>query len=186
MRLILHDWMQQVCTDYFLKRPTYHRAIQLVDKYMIIADDIQAEQFQLLGITCLHTAAKIEEIYPPHIRAFVESTNDSVTIDQMRAMEQELAVCLNWRFDCQISPYEWASWFMSRWDTYVDEALGYLKSEFALKFYEGEQYAKYAVLIQFVDVMAIHEGYTKYETARLPLAALFYLIIGGKDVMCAY
>lgn len=35
---------------------------------------------------------------------------------------------------------------MSRWDSYVDEALGYMKSEFDLKFYEGE-YTKYAILM---------------------------------------
>ena len=175
-----------MCSDYFLKRQTYDRAIHLIDKFLVVADEIKAEKFQLVGITCLHIAAKIEEIYPPHIRAFVDSTNDSVTIDQMREMEQSVAAGLEWRLDCQVTAYEWASWFMTRWDRYVDEALGYLKSDFALKFYEGEQYTKYAVLMQFVDAMAIHEDFGKYETARLPLAALFYLIIGGQDVMCAY
>lgn len=108
---------------------------------------MKAEQFQLVGITSLHIAAKIEEIYPPHIRAFVDSTNDSVTIDEMRDMETNIATGLEWKLDCQVTAYEWASWFMARWDCYVDEALGYLKSDFALKFYEGEQYTKYAVLM---------------------------------------
>ena len=87
MRLILLDWLQQVCSDYFLKRQTYHRAIQYLDRYLPSADEITAEEYQLVGITALHLATKIEEIYPPHIRAFIDSTNDSVTIDQMRATE---------------------------------------------------------------------------------------------------
>ena len=114
---------------------------------MMVADEIQSDKFQLVGITCLHVAAKIEEIYPPHIKAFIESTNDSVTIDQMRAMEQSIATGLQWKLDCQVTAYEWASWFMSRWDSYVDEALGYLKSEFSLKFYEGGEYTKYGILM---------------------------------------
>jgi hypothetical protein len=40
--------------------------------------------------------------------------------------------------------------------------------------------------MQFVDAMAINEGMWQFKTARLPLAALFYLIIGGQDVMCAF
>lgn len=54
---------------------------------MLVGDEIHSDKFQLVGITCLHMAAKIEEIYPPHIKAFIESTNDSVTINQMKAME---------------------------------------------------------------------------------------------------
>jgi hypothetical protein len=30
-------------------------------------------------------AAKFEEIYPPHIRSFAETTNDSVTVEQIVA-----------------------------------------------------------------------------------------------------
>jgi hypothetical protein len=46
---------------------------------------IAIEDFQKLGITSLHLAAKIEEIYPHHINAFAESTNDSVSVEQMNA-----------------------------------------------------------------------------------------------------
>lgn len=34
--------------------------------------------------------------------------------------------------------------------------------------------------------MAVKGDFARYDTSRLPLAAIFYLIIGGKDVMCAY
>ena len=73
---------------------------------------------------------------------------------------------------------------MARWDAYVDESLAYLKSDFDIKFF-SERTQKYAIMIQFVDALALKEGIYKYETIREPLAALFYLIIGGKDLMCA-
>lgn len=82
-------------------------------------------------------AAKIEEIYPQHINAFVESTNDSVTADEMRAKEVEICNALGWNFDNFITPFEWATWFMARWDHYVDETLSYLKADFNLKFFDS-------------------------------------------------
>jgi|DEB0MinimDraft_12_1074336.scaffolds.fasta_scaffold10417_2 hypothetical protein len=60
---------------------------------------IPVSDIQLIGITCLHIAAKMEEIYPPHIKSFAESTNDSVTIDQMNHMEIKICETLGWNFD---------------------------------------------------------------------------------------
>ena len=84
----------------------------------------------MIGVTCLHMAAKFEEIYPPHIRAFAESTNDSVSTEQI--IQQEFKICnlLDWNFDQFQTPYIWATWFMKRWDEYVDESLSYLKQQF--------------------------------------------------------
>lgn len=44
-------------------------------------------------------AAKIEEIYPPHIKSFSDSTNDSVTTDQIIAQEYKVCEVLGWNFD---------------------------------------------------------------------------------------
>ena len=80
MRIILLEWMCQVSSDYWLKRKTFHLALQFVDSYFSRqTQHIFTEEFQLIGVTCLHMAAKMEEIYPPHTNAFVESTNNSVT-----------------------------------------------------------------------------------------------------------
>lgn len=44
-------------------------------------------------------AAKIEEIYPPHINSFAESTNDSVTTSQIIGQEYKVCNLLNWNFE---------------------------------------------------------------------------------------
>ena len=68
MRLILLDWICQVSSDYGLKRQTFHLTLQYIDAFLQkCPEQIQTYEFQLVGITCLHMAAKIEEIYPPHI-----------------------------------------------------------------------------------------------------------------------
>ena len=81
-------------------------------------------------------AAKLEEIYPPHIKSFAESTNYSVTDEDIVKQELEICQVLGWNFEFQ-THVEWATWFMKRWDTYVDDSLSYLKHQFSLKFYEN-------------------------------------------------
>ena len=140
MRIILLDWICQVSSDYGLKRQTFHLTMQYIDTFLQrCPEQIQTYEFQLVGITCLHMAAKIEEIYPPHIQSFVESTNDSVTSEQIISKELEICAVLDWNFD-QFQTYnQWTTWFMKRWDEYVDDSLSYLKQQFSLKFLEGHK-----------------------------------------------
>ena len=74
--------------------------MQYIDTFLQrCPDQIETYEFQLVGITCLHMAAKIEEIYPPGIQSFVESTNDSVKIEQIISKELEICAVLDWNFD---------------------------------------------------------------------------------------
>ena len=73
-------------------------------------------------------AAKIEEIYPPHIKFFSESTNDSVSIPEMNEAEFKICDVLGWNFDNMQTYHIWTLWFMQRWDEYVDDSLSYLKT----------------------------------------------------------
>ena len=103
----------------------------MVDRFMEkTTRQLPVSEFQMIGVTCLHMAAKLEEIYPPHIKSFAESTNDSVTIEQMNKCEIEICLTLNWNFDCFQTYHDWTTWFMLRWDNYVDDHLGYLKHQF--------------------------------------------------------
>jgi len=158
MRLILLDWMCQVSSDYCLKRKTFHLAIHFVDAYLVLCGEtLQTCQFQLIGITCLHIASKIEEIYPPHIAAFVESTNNSVNETQMIDLEFKICNIFDWKLTRILTLHDWATWYMKEWDRYVDGSLSYLKQQFALKFYDNSRSAlfKFKTVMQFTDAVAI-------------------------------
>ena len=43
-----------------LRRETFHLAINLFDRYMSVKRDIRKEQLQLIGVTCLFIAGKLE------------------------------------------------------------------------------------------------------------------------------
>lgn len=188
MRLILLDWMCQVSSDYCLKRKTFHLAIKYVDSYLVRCNEIlQTQHFQLLGVTCLHMASKIEEIYPPHIAAFVESTNNSVDQQQMIDLEFKICNTFNWKLTGLLTLHDWATWYMKEWDSYVDGSLSYLKQQFALKFYDNSRSAllKYKTVMQFTDAVAIDAASNQFVPRHL-IAAIMYLILGGKDIMCAF
>lgn len=76
---------------------------------------------------------------------------------------------------------------MKKWDEYVDNSLSYLKSQFQLKFYEGSSiaHAKYQTFMQFSDIVSLHYESKKYSQ-RMLTACIMYLILGGKDIMCAF
>lgn len=59
MRAILLDWLIEVCEVYKLHRETYYLAMDYIDRYLSIHRDLPKNQLQLIGITCLFIASKV-------------------------------------------------------------------------------------------------------------------------------
>lgn len=70
MRAILLDWIMEVCEVYRLRRTTYYLTIDYIDRYLTLKPSVLKTQLQLLGVTCLFIASKLEEIYPPKLSEF--------------------------------------------------------------------------------------------------------------------
>jgi hypothetical protein len=49
-----------VCEEYKLHRETYYLAMDMFDRFMDARNNVRKEQLQLLGVTCLFIASKIE------------------------------------------------------------------------------------------------------------------------------
>jgi hypothetical protein len=60
MRAILLDWMMEVCMEFTLKRETYHYAVNYVDRYLSSVPQIQKWELQLIGVTAMYIASKVE------------------------------------------------------------------------------------------------------------------------------
>jgi hypothetical protein len=60
MRVMLVDWLMEVCSQLSFKRATFHLTIVLIDIYLSKNKDLKTKELQLLGVTCLIVAAKIE------------------------------------------------------------------------------------------------------------------------------
>uniref|UniRef100_A0A4X2KWP4 Cyclin E1 n=1 Tax=Vombatus ursinus TaxID=29139 RepID=A0A4X2KWP4_VOMUR len=87
MRSILLDWMMEVSEVYKLHRETYYLAQDFFDRYMATQRNITKTLLQLIGITSLFIAAKLEEIYPPKLYQFAYVTDGACTEEEILTME---------------------------------------------------------------------------------------------------
>lgn len=112
MRSILIDWLAEICFAYRLHRETFHLSLEYIDRFMTsCTHKLAVDRLQLLGLTSLFLAAKVEEIYPPKLREFATHMENYSNNNEMAMQEFELFILktLNW----QISPVTANTWLMT-------------------------------------------------------------------------
>uniref|UniRef100_A0A8D0GQB5 Cyclin E1 n=1 Tax=Sphenodon punctatus TaxID=8508 RepID=A0A8D0GQB5_SPHPU len=106
MRTILLDWLMEVCDVHKLQRETFYLAQDFFDRFMSTQKNIVKTLLQLIGISSLFIAAKLEEIYPPKLHQFAYVTDGACTEDEILSMELIIMKALNWN----LSPLTVVSW----------------------------------------------------------------------------
>ncbi len=86
MRYVLIDWLIEVHESFDLKQQTLYLALVYLNEFSS-KHEITKHEYQLVGITCLWIASKYEEIYPPKMHNYVDVTDNSYTLQQMKDME---------------------------------------------------------------------------------------------------
>ena len=79
MRLLLLDWMMEVCDEFGLKRETYHLAAYFNDLYLSKVY-CPIDRLQLLGAASLLLAAKMEEVICPRVKDFAFATDNGFNV----------------------------------------------------------------------------------------------------------
>uniref|UniRef100_A0AAY4B7M7 Cyclin E2 n=1 Tax=Denticeps clupeoides TaxID=299321 RepID=A0AAY4B7M7_9TELE len=87
MRSILLDWLLEVSEVYTLHRETFYLAQDYFDRFMLTQEDVSKNRLQLIGITSLFIASKMEEIYPPKLQEFAYVTDGACDEDEILEME---------------------------------------------------------------------------------------------------
>ena len=119
MRSILIDWMMEVCMEFTLKRETYYYAVNFVDRYLSLQKNVKKVELQLIGVTSLFIASKMEEVLSPKVRDFAKSTDDAYTMEQIIHMEKKMMAKMSYLL-APPTLFMWANWFMSQWDLFLD------------------------------------------------------------------
>lgn len=97
MRSILIDWLIDVHNKFGFKEGTIYITIYIIDSYLS-KKFIQRKRFQLLGITSLIIASKLNEIYIRRISDYAFITDNAYTIDEIKYMEEDITKTLNFNF----------------------------------------------------------------------------------------
>eukprot|EP01126_Amoeba_proteus_P012827 TRINITY_DN15322_c0_g1_i1.p1 TRINITY_DN15322_c0_g1~~TRINITY_DN15322_c0_g1_i1.p1 ORF type:complete len:431 (-),score=90.91 TRINITY_DN15322_c0_g1_i1:212-1504(-) len=97
MRAILVDWLIEVGEEYQLRDQTLFLSIQYLDRCLHRNLYVDKVTLQLLGITCLFLASKVEEVIPPKIDEFVYITDNTYTRQQVVDQESLILDSLEFR-----------------------------------------------------------------------------------------
>jgi cyclin E len=161
MRAILVDWMMEVCNEFTLKRETFHYALNYVDRYMSIHDQVKKEELQLIGVSAMFIAAKMEEVYSPRVADFAKSTDNGYDVTQIVRMEKKLLKELSWKTTPPTYSM-WANWYMNQWDIYVTTNNYALTNpivqdnqDLTFKASNDTSYARFREVMQILDLIVL-------------------------------
>jgi len=96
MRAVLIDWLVEVHHQFKLLQETLYMTVFIIDRYLSLDGmSVKRGKFQLLGVSAMFTASKVEEMYAPEIRDFVYITDNAFTAAEIRQMELRILSVLN-------------------------------------------------------------------------------------------
>ncbi|XP_033202361.1 cyclin E [Bombus vancouverensis nearcticus] len=165
MRAILLDWLIEVCEVYKLHRETYYLAMDYIDRYLSIHQNVPKNQLQLIGITCLFIAAKVEEIYPPKIAEFAYVTDGACTEEEILGKELVILKGLGWNLSPVTAP-GWLNIYMQ-----IESGDWSRPNAFIYPQYGGLQYSQAA---QLLDLATLDEGSLKFPYSHIAAAAIYH------------
>lgn len=96
MRLILVDWLVDVCLKFKVHAETFFLAVDLMDRYLA-ATKTTRSHLQLVGITCVLLAAKYEEIWPPEVKDCINISANTYSRDDILKMERSICAALQFK-----------------------------------------------------------------------------------------
>lgn len=186
MRAILLDWLIEVCEVYKLHRETYYLTVDYLDRYLSTITNISKNQLQLIGITCLFIASKVEEVYPPKLTEFAYVTDAACTEEDILQQEVLILQALQWCIT-PVTIMGWVSTYMqltatnasnsSRTSKHLTETLIINSSKWNKSFiypqFTGMNYTKIA---QLVDLCSLDVGLANFPYSIIAAAAVSHII----------
>ena len=99
-RGIVVTWLSEVHSELGLTNDTLHLGVKLMDLFMASSEGSSTDtsQLQLVGVTALLLAAKVEGVRPVRlVSACCTATNNTYSAGEVMAMERKMCVALDWR-----------------------------------------------------------------------------------------
>lgn len=96
MRAVLLDWLIEVHGQFKLLQETLYMTSAILDRFLQAEGSvIKRNKLQLVGVTAMWIASKVEEMYAPEVSDFVYITDNSYSTVEVRAMELRILRAIN-------------------------------------------------------------------------------------------
>ena len=115
-RARLIDWLLSLSSKIYLKRTTVYSAINHIDRFLGFAKEIKKNKFQLLGLSALLTACKMEEV---NQKCHFFKAIEGVELSDIVLFETQLLKTLKFNMNPPILPH-WADYYMLQWDNFIE------------------------------------------------------------------
>ncbi|KAG9478781.1 hypothetical protein GDO78_012441 [Eleutherodactylus coqui] len=163
MRSILLDWLLEVSEVYSLHRETFYLAQDYFDRFMLTQKSVNKSMLQLIGVTTLFIASKLEEIYPPKLHEFAYVTDGACSEDDIIEMELIILKSLKW----ELSPVTAIAWL----NLFLQVSSLKDSPKLLLPQYSQEQFIQMA---QLLDLCILHITSLDFQYRILAAAALYH------------
>ncbi|KAJ3427056.1 cyclin-a1-1 [Anaeramoeba flamelloides] len=110
MRTVLIRWLNEVCQEYQLQPETLHLAINYLDRFLSKVR-VQRRFLQLVGVTALFLASKLEENTPPTIDDFSYITKNTYQNSHILQCENQIINILQFHFRV-LTPIPFLKYFL--------------------------------------------------------------------------
>jgi len=95
-RALLMNWLLEVALHFRVSQETLYHTVGMIDATLAMRD-VDNAHLQLVSVTALLIAAKLEEYHPPSIKDLLAITEDSYTFDDVVKMERKLLALHDFR-----------------------------------------------------------------------------------------
>ncbi|XP_071957766.1 G1/S-specific cyclin-E-like [Antedon mediterranea] len=168
MRAILLDWLIEVSEVYKLHRETYYLAMDFIDRFLSVKTNIPKNKLQLIGITALFVAAKLEEIYPPKLTEFAYVTDGACTDSEILDQELVMLKALNWELT-PVTANAWLNTYLQLCN--VDEIIQN-NSNFVFPNYSQ---AAFVEIAQLIDLCTLDISSLQFHNSTIAASAFYHL-----------
>jgi len=88
MRGVLLDWLIEVHLQFKLLQETLYMTTFIIDRFLQVEGlTIRRKKLQLVGVTSMLIASKVEEMYAPEVNDFVYITDNAYSANEIKEME---------------------------------------------------------------------------------------------------
>lgn len=166
MRSVLLEWILEVCAVYKLQRETYFITVDLLDRYLSSTKNVSKKNLQLIGVSCLFIASKIEEIYPPKLTELAYVTDGACLESEILVMELKIMKTLKW-CSSVVSPNAWLNMLLQIL-YHNEDCEKELEMRFAL--FPTQLFDSAS---QLLDLCSLDEGFLKYSYKTIAVSSLY-------------